>query len=408
MEKLRFMRGAAALLAGSAMLFASCSDDDAPMPDPELTLTPDTEISLPVGGGSVEVAVSTNLGSWTALSNETWCEVTLAEGKFTVSADANDALAARPTATVTVTAGEGERSITREVRVTQGAQTFTDLSAAGCANCYIVAPKSASLFTTAPNVSGTTWSFMDRNLGALTVERGSFDSHGLLYQWGRKDPFPGTTAFTIMNEDYTYEVDGEPEVYGIDNRVLPKFGLTAEFHGTIEKSIQNPAVFYAMTYKHTGVEDEYGEEIVENDYKTGDWVDVSDDDYWGGESRKKTIYDPCPVGYKVPVCDADGNTPYAWLVYTVGKWDEANRGFEQEGQWFPTTGTRAYASGGLDYTEANPYSGLWIGTKGKASDNLELYPDLYGQYMFIIDSKRMLKVSKDKRSQGMSLRCVKE
>ena len=490
MEKLRFMRGAAALLAGSAMLFASCSDDDAPMPDPELTLTPDTEISLPVGGGSVEVAVSTNLGSWTALSNETWCEVTLAEGKFTVSADANDALAARPTATVTVTAGEGERSITREVRVTQGAQTFTDLSAAGRANCYIVAPKSASvfdaaykgnsstesigaaegaelvwqsaqglvtrvayaadekkiivetadksgnavvaavdesgtilwswhlwivdydpsasLFTTAPNASGTTWSFMDRNLGARTVERGSFDSHGLLYQWGRKDPFPGTTAFTIMNEDYTYEVDGEPEVYDIDNRVLPKFGLTAEFHGTIEKSVQNPAVFYAMTYKHTGVEDEYGEEIVENDYKTGDWVDVSNDDYWGGESRKKTIYDPCPVGYKVPVCDADGNTPYAWLVYTAGKWDEANRGFEQEGQWFPTTGTRAYASGGLDYTEANPYSGLWIGTKGKASDNLELYPDLYGQYMFIIDSKRMLKVSKDKRSQGMSLRCVKE
>lgn len=96
------------------------------------------------------------------------------------------------------------------------------------------------------------------------------------------------------------------------------------------------------------------------------------------------------------------------VVYTAGKWDEANRGFEQEGQWFPTTGTRAYASGGLDYTEANPYSGLWIGTKGKASDNLELYPDLYGQYMFIIDSKRMLKVSKDKRSQGMSLRCVKE
>ena len=184
--------------------------------------------------------------------------------------------------------------------------------------------------------------------------------------------------------------------------------MPAKFHGTIEKSIQNPAVFYAMTYKHTGVEDEYGEEIVENDYKTGDWVDVSNDDYWGGESRKKTIYDPCPVGDRVPVCDAGGNTPYAWLVYTVGKWDEANRGFEQEGQWFPTTGTRAYASGGLDYTEANPYSGLWIGTKGKASDNLELYPDLYGQYMFIIDSKRMLKVSKDKRSQGMSLRCVKE
>ena len=31
--------------------------------------------------------------------------------------------------------------------------------------------------------------------------------------------------------------------------------------------------------------------------------------YWGGVSGKKTIYDPCPVGYKVPTCDKDGNTP---------------------------------------------------------------------------------------------------
>ncbi len=250
---------------------------------------------------------------------------------------------------------------------------------------------------------------MDRNLGALTVERGSFDSNGMLYQWGRKDPFPGTTTFTVMNEDYTYEVDGEPIVYDIDNRALAKFGPMTEFHGTIEKSIRNPAVFYAMTYKHTGVDDEYGEEIVENDYKTGDWVDVSDDDYWGGESQKKTIYDPCPVGYKVPVCDADGNTPYAWLTYATMTWDDTNRGCSQDGQWFPTTGTRVYASGSLDYPEGgNPYSGLWIGTKGKASDNLELYPDLYGQYMFIVNGKRTFKVSKDKRSQGLSLRCVKE
>ena len=265
-----------------------------------------------------------------------------------------------------------------------------------------------TLFTTEANASGTQWTFMDRNIGATDMNRGSFDNFGMLYQWGRKDPFPGAAGFTIQNEDYSYVADGEKELYGIDGKVLFKIKDLADYHGTIENSIQFPTTFYAMTYKHTGVEDEYGEEIVENDYKTGDWVDVSDDDYWGGESRKKTIYDPCPVGYKVPVCDADGNTPYAWLVYTAGKWDEANRGFEQEGQWFPTTGTRAYASGGLDYTEANPYSGLWIGTKGKASDNLELYPDLYGQYMFIIDSKRMLKVSKDKRSQGMSLRCVKE
>lgn len=263
-------------------------------------------------------------------------------------------------------------------------------------------------YTTEPNASGTTWTFMSRNLGAVSTERGSFDNFGMLYQWGRKDPFPGAASFTVMNEDYTYEVDGEPELYDIDNNVLPKISSKTEFHGTIELSVQNPDVFYAMTYKHTGEMDDYGEEIIENDYPSGDWVDVSDDDYWGGESMKKTIYDPSPVGYMVPVCDADGNTPYEWLKYASMTWDKTNNGAEQNGQWFPATGTRAYASGTLDYPDANPYSGLWIGTKGKASSNLELNPTLYGQYMFIINGKRTFKVNKDKRSQGLSVRCVRE
>lgn len=264
-------------------------------------------------------------------------------------------------------------------------------------------------YTTAPNASGTTWTFMDRNLGAISTERGSFDNFGMLYQWGRKDPFPGAASFTLMNADYTYEKDGEPELYGFDNNVLPTVSSKTAYHGTMELSIQNPDIFYAMTYNHTGEYDEYDEEIVKNDYPTGDWIDVSDDDYWGGESMEKTIYDPSPVGYKVPVCDAAGNTPYAWLSYAAMTWDNTNNGAEQDGQWFPATGTRAYVTGTLDYPEnGNPYGGLWIGTKGKTSSNLELYPDLYGQYMFIIDGKRTFKVSKDKRSQGMSLRCVRE
>lgn len=264
-------------------------------------------------------------------------------------------------------------------------------------------------FTTAPNSAGTTWTFMDRNLGATSTQHGSFDNFGMIYQWGRKDPFPGAASFTVMNPDYSYEQDGEPQLYDFDGNLLPSISSKAAYHGTIELSTLNPDVFYAMTYFHTGEMDEYGEEIVKNDYITGDWVNVSDDDYWGGESMKKTIYDPSPVGYKVPVCDEAGNTPYDWLQYSAMSWDSVNNGAMQEGQWFPATGTRVYASGGLDYPEGgNPYSGLWIGTKGKTSADLETYPDLYGQYMFIINGKRTFKVSKDKRSQGMSLRCVRD
>lgn len=271
---------------------------------------------------------------------------------------------------------------------------------------------SKTLFTTAANESGTTWTFMDRNLGALTTSHEGFGSHGLIYQWGRKDPFPGAVTYTKQNEDYSYITDGEPDLYDGEGNKLPAIYTTAAGGGTLAKSIQNPSVFYKLEKVNTGEKDEYGEDIIVNNPKTGDWTSTSNDDYWGGVSGKKTIYDPCPVGYKVPVCDADGNTPYAWLVFKQMTWDTVNYGAVQDGQWFPATGTRVNFSGGFDFADpaegGNPYSGLWIGTAGKTSSNLEEYPDLYGQYMFIINGKRTFKCNKDRRSQGLSLRCVAE
>lgn len=264
-------------------------------------------------------------------------------------------------------------------------------------------------YTTPANASGRTWIFMDRNLGATTTVHGDTGSYGMLFQWGRKDPFPGAACRTIMNEDYTYQVDGEPELYDIDNNILPTIGSQAQYHGSLALSIANPMTFYANTKRDTGEIDEYGEKILVDDPITGDWTDVSDDDFWGGESHHKTIYDPSPVGYKVPVAYEAGETPYDWLKYASMTWDNTGHGAEQDGQWFPATGTRVYASGGLDFPEGNnPYSGLWFGTKGKTSANLEANPTLYGQYMFIINGKRTFKVNKDRRSQGLSLRCVRD
>lgn len=266
-----------------------------------------------------------------------------------------------------------------------------------------------ALFTTEANASGTTWTFMDRNLGATTMEKGTFGKNaGLIYQWGRKDPFPSAAGYTVQNEDYSYQEDAEPEYYDFDGNVLPKLYTTSQYEGSVALGIANPFVFYKVGSRDTGKVDEYGEAIYENVPRTSDWSDTSDDDAWGGVSMKKTIYDPCPVGYKVPVCDADGNTPYAWLTYAKREWDTQYYGATQDGQWFPTIGTRVYASGGLSYAEATPYSGIWIGTAGKASSNLDEYPTLYGQYMFIGSGKRTFKVNKDARSQGMSVRCVKE
>ena len=269
----------------------------------------------------------------------------------------------------------------------------------------------ASAYTTAPNAGGSTWTFMDRNLGALSADPAEGQAtHGLLYQWGRKDPFPAPASYTELDENYQYVdgKDGEATLYDGEGNALPPVRSQTRTNGSVELSVANPGIFYAMGYIHTGEMDEYGEEIVLNDPLTGDWADTSDDDRWGGVSMAKSIYDPCPPGWKVPVCDADGATPYEWLKYASMTWDTEAQGAAQDGQWFPACGTRVYVSGGCDFTEANPYGGMWIGTAGKTSANLEMYPTLYGQYMFIINGKRTFKVNKDRRSQGMSVRAVRE
>lgn len=252
---------------------------------------------------------------------------------------------------------------------------------------------------------------MDRNLGALSASPSDgFATHGLIYQWGRKDPFPSPTGETLLDEEYNYidGCDGEAILYDMEGNALPSILAQADAHGSLEKSVANPMTFYYMTYFHTGETDEYGQEIVLNDPRTGDWTDSSNDDFWGGVSGMKSMYDPCPPGWKVPVSDPEGNTPYAWLTYADMTWDTEYQGALQNGQWFPACGTRVYASGGCDYQTAHPYGGMWFGTKGKESADLEQYPDLYGQYMMIVNGKRTFKTGKDKRSQGMSVRAVRD
>ena len=114
---------------------------------------------------------------------------------------------------------------------------------------------------------------MDRNLGALTVaQAGSspidIQSVGLVYQWGRKDPFPGPRGAEAEGG-----YDGFARVTGTEitkDKVLI----------SLEESIQRPT-FFAR-----GTDDT-------------DWLDEVDNTLWG-DASDKTIYDPCPAGYRVP------------------------------------------------------------------------------------------------------------
>ena len=109
---------------------------------------------------------------------------------------------------------------------------------------------------------------MDRNLGALVAApadaAATVESYGLLYQWGRKDPFPGNKGVTTK---------GAASVSGT---VMTTLAGTM----TIDATIKNPTVFARSA-----------------DDK--DWAADTDhnNSLW---SSTKTIYDPCPPGYIVP------------------------------------------------------------------------------------------------------------
>ena len=110
------------------------------------------------------------------------------------------------------------------------------------------------------NNAGT---LMDRNLGALSAEPGQMGSAGLLYQWGRKDPFPGATqvapARNILRAKTTHDDDWE-YVVGI---IPPEYAA-------------KPMRFCRAS----------------NGYE---WAE-SNLNFWNEE---KTCYDPCPPGWKV-------------------------------------------------------------------------------------------------------------
>lgn len=121
---------------------AGCSGDEPEpaLPDPELTLSPDAPIAFTAAGGSVAIAIETNLESWTAQSDRTWCKVSREEDRLIVSAEANAAAEPMPAAAVTVTATDGTRTLCRTLQATQeaGEASAVDLSSGGTANCYLI------------------------------------------------------------------------------------------------------------------------------------------------------------------------------------------------------------------------------------------------------------------------------
>lgn len=175
-------------------------------------------------------------------------------------------------------------------------------------------------------------SWLDRDLGAFGVTvktNGRFDNklyeqHGLLYQWGRKDPFPllkisDKSVFdgTATAKRNTKLINAEGKDYYTDFTTATKHVRTV---GTMKEMINNPTVYYSIagqkdTSPFLELPNGTSSFTVNRAYAAlwGGVALLSSDITFGTTiaSTTKTPFDPSPYGWKVPNSGSEAN----WGTY---------------------------------------------------------------------------------------------
>ena len=201
---------------------------------------------------------------------------------------------------------------------------------------------------------------MDRNLGALIAmptDGANVKALGMYYQWGRKDPLCGT------------------KIQGTPSSAMRQYvsGAAADY----ETSIQNPTVFYYI--------------------ESSNWLSTNVTTLWDEGEGKKTQYDPCPPGYKVPVFDA-----------TYPMWNKDGAAFGTNWTWDGSNAYAKYSSA----TAAFPLGGYLNGT-GQGESGFGSRAEVWsatpasssrGNGMLLRDSA--YNAINPYKSQGGNVRCI--
>ena len=223
---------------------------------------------------------------------------------------------------------------------------------------------------------------MDRNLGATSATPGYVGSLGLLYQWGRKDPF-------LASSSISSPVEAKSTI------TWPKPVLSDSSTGKIYYTISNPTTFIYVNYLNN---------------KNSDWYytgsESTDNTRWTPSNRAKSIYDPCPAGWRVP----DGGENGVWSKALGSSsdfrndslFDQIDKGMNLQGRlgsnqkiiWYPASGCRYYTNGDL-----------YVGDSGSCWSTS---PADYRAYSMNINAYGIYPSSSSSRAFGDSVRCIKE
>ena len=166
------------------------------------------------------------------------------------------------------------------------------------------------------------------------------------YQWGRKDPFPPSNGLANTNKIW-YDKDGNAHTESPQTENLST-GIAC-----IKNYILKPDVMHSQ-YS--------GDNTYANLWSADNNVYTAND-----ENVIKTIYDPSPVGFKLPASNAfTGFTTTGEYVSTLsqinGEWDSSLKGWnfytdssKNKTIFFPASGYRNYSHGGASYVGSYGY-----------------------------------------------------
>lgn len=251
---------------------------------------------------------------------------------------------------------------------------------------------------------------MDRNLGALNNEPMDIDNRGMFYQWGRKDPF---VPFRSSQERMAvYDAAGAE--LADDSAASAAFDAAPGWHladgerlgaaATMEAAVRYPMNFITEIPESTGAS-----------YPNWYYVAAGDrlkDDLWGctdalSDVGAKSIYDPCPPGYRV-------SHRFVWTAFAP----TADAPFSQ---WYKQ-GTSVSAKDGLVFTVEGqeiyyPAAGMLFGTTGAARFTKSGWyvwsaspyaPDSPKAGAFVLETIQKKLLGSAARSCGAQVRCMRE
>ena len=237
---------------------------------------------------------------------------------------------------------------------------------------------------------------MDRNLGAASAMPASktaeevIKTYGLIYQFGRKDPFPG--AGEMINADQaelipSYDADGvlvtkqfftenNPK-YLTNSRAVSAEGTdAAAVRKQLTHVVENPLVYVMSNGADSSAPGGGSRSFnwiwaahkntlpwrASNKLWGSDILNESNTNFFAAKSVTKTIYDPCPYGYHVPQHDVWTNfltTANGYETSTASEFNVVNEDkvvstdgqnfmspiFKVFGRRFLTTGDMAKSDG---------------------------------------------------------------